>query len=383
MSTITIIPLDQTPGAAPRARRARPLLGAAPLALLLTVAACGSADGPEADGSTTQPPPPAPGVESATAPGTWPTAGAGAAATQSSLGPTSRVEPRRLDPQVTIALEAPPANGIVTEDAVWVATENETLLRIDPATNEIVHEISAPGLTYTFDIGLGAAWIPDFEANLVRRVDLTSGAVVAEIGTGESPEGVAVTDDAVWVADHRGGTVTRIDPSNNHVAATIEVGPAGPAGPQHLVSDGDRVWVGVPNAEEVVAIDVTTNQVVERVRSAMPCGPMEVIAGDLWVTSCFEDDVVDVIDTARPLRRGSVDAGGAVGSVLDVDGVVWLSAIELEPGSPGALVGVDRYTGRITDRVTVADSAYTAATGFDSLWMFSWESQAVVRLPLP
>ena len=33
--------------------------------------------------------------------------------------------------------------------------------------------------------------------------------------------------------------------------------------------------------------------------------------------------------------------------------------------------------------VTVPDPAYTAATGFDSLWMFSWESRAVVRLPLP
>ena len=353
-------------------------VGAAVAALLLLLSACGGGDGGEDDLAATSP---------TTVPADQTTGGDAnpttiAAPVNRSMVPTSRVEVRRGQPLAKIQLDGPPANGMVTEDGVWVATEAETLLRIDPATNQIVHEIAAPGLTFPFDIGWGAAWIPDFDNSVVRRVDLVSGAVIATIPTGDNPAGVEVSADAVWVANHRAGTVTRIDPSTNLVIATVEVGPAGPAGPQHLVAFGDRLWVGVPNAKEVVAIDATTNQVVERVAAEMPCGPIEEVGGDLWVTSCFEAEFVDVIDTVGPMHRGSVDAGGAVGSVMQVDDLVWITAIQLPTGPTGALIGINPYTRQVMDRLIVDDPAYTAVVGFDSVWMFSFEAEAVVRLPL-
>jgi len=72
----------------------------------------------------------------------------------------------------------------------------------------------------------------DHRLQVRRRIDFESGAVIAEIATGTSPEVIGVTDEPVWIADHWGGTVTRIDPATNLVVATIAVGPPGPAGPQ-------------------------------------------------------------------------------------------------------------------------------------------------------
>lgn len=372
---------------APRDARRRARDSLIIVALLLTLDACAEGNDADGDADVVATSAPTAGVSSVGESTTSPPIPPPPATEETSLMPATTVEeddiePPRVEPLATIPLSAPPAKGLVAEDAVWLATENQTLLRIDPVTNQIVQQLAAPGLTGPFDIGLGAAWIPDFEGSVLRRIDLASGAVTAEIPTGVNPQGVDVTGDAVWVADHRAGTVTRIDPATNLAVATIEVGAAGPAGPSGLVADGDRVWVGVPNIKEVVAIDTTTNQVVERVPAEMPCGEIQVIAGDLWVTSCFEDQFVDIIDTARPLHRGSVETGGAAGSVLAANGLVWITTVQLELGHPGSLIGVNPYTGQIVERLTVEDPAYTAAIGFNSVWMFAWEAQAVVRLPL-
>jgi len=39
-------------------------------------------------------------------------------------------------------------------------------------------------------------------------------------------------------------------------------------------------------------------------------------------------------------------------------------------------------TTRIVNFVTVDTPAYTTGVGFDSVWLFSWEAQGVVRLPI-
>lgn len=368
---------------APRHARRRARRGVVVVALLLTLDGC--ADGNDADVVATTAP--TVGVSSVGESTTSPPSGPPLSPETTPFMPATTVgegdiESRPVEPLATIPLGTPPVRGLVAENAVWVGTETQTLLRIDPVTNQIVQQLAAPGLTGSFDIGLGAAWIPDFEASVLRRIDLASGAVIAEIATGANPAGVDVTGEAVWVADHRAGTVTRIDPATNLAVATVEVGAAGPAGPAGLVADGDRVWVGVPNTKEVVAIDTTTNHVVDRVPAEMPCGETQVLAGDLWVTSCFEDQFVDIIDTVRPLHRWSVETGGAAGSVLAVARLVWITTVQLELGQPGSLIGVNPYTGQIVDRLIVEDPAYTAAIGFDSVWMFAWEAQAVVRLPL-
>ena len=145
-----------------------------------------------------------------------------------------------------------------------------------------------PGIGFRFDIGHDAAWVPDFERSVVRRVELDTGAVLAEIPTGLNPEGISVTDDAVWVANHRAGTVTRIDPTTNEPVATIEVGPAGPSGPQAILASDERVWVGVPNLGQVVVIDAATNAVIANIDSTATCGEMQLLDESVWVTNCFE-----------------------------------------------------------------------------------------------
>ena len=286
-----------------------------------------------------------------------------------------------VEPTASIPLGEHVDGGLVTDDAVWaVVTENEMLYRIDPHTNAVVQELAAPGIGYRFAIGHGAAWVSDFDASVVRRVDLDSGAVVAEIATGMHPEGVSVNNDAVWVANHHGGSVTRIDPNTNTAVATIEVGPAGEMGPQAIVASDERVWVGVPNLGQVVVIDAATNALVAKIKSPATCGEMSVLAESIWVTNCFETDDVAVIDQDGEEARG-LKAGGPAGTSVLIDGEVWLATISLEDAT-GRFLRIDPATLEILDSVVADPPSYSIGQGFGSIWQFSWDAGAVIRLPI-
>jgi YVTN family beta-propeller protein len=86
-----------------------------------------------------------------------------------------------------------------------------------------------------------ALWAVIENDNTVVRIDPATGAVVATIRVGASPADVAVGSRAVWVANARDGTVTRIDPRHNAAAATITVG----GRPTAVAVGGGRVWVTV------------------------------------------------------------------------------------------------------------------------------------------
>ena len=94
-----------------------------------------------------------------------------------------------------------------------------------------------PGIGFRFDIGHEAAWVPDFRAQ--RRA---ANGVGHWRGARRDPNRTEPRRNLrhgrvqSWVANHRAGMFTRIDPATNEPVATIEVGPAGPSGPQAIVA---------------------------------------------------------------------------------------------------------------------------------------------------
>ncbi|MGH2672932.1 MAG: hypothetical protein ACRDHC_08145 [Actinomycetota bacterium] len=107
--------------------------------------------------------------------------------------------------------------------AVWVlATRTEELIRVDPVTNSVVARIPVPA-GQVMDAGAGAIWVTQFNGS-VMRVDPVSDDIVARIRTGPRPLGVHASAGAVWVVDDVAGTLTRIDPATNDVVAKVRTG---------------------------------------------------------------------------------------------------------------------------------------------------------------
>ncbi len=168
--------------------------------------------------------------------------------------------------QISTILPLGPAGaegGIaISRDSVWIVADDAgTLLRIDPATNQVRQKISiAPG-SYNPCFSDGLVWITGWTANVLTAVDAGTGKVVATIPVGPQPRFLTTSPGSVWTLNQGDGTVTRVDTRNKKVSATIEAGIPGHGG--DIAWGKNTVWItmlGVP----LTAINERTNQVIHQ-----------------------------------------------------------------------------------------------------------------------
>src|SRR5947209_8700848 len=93
---------------------------------------------------------------------------------------------------------------LITDNAVWIAgTKPYSLQRIDPATNQIVANVSLPGEACSGTaFGFGSIWVPicGKKPKLVR-VDVLTNQISATvpIGPAAEEEGITASTDSVWI----------------------------------------------------------------------------------------------------------------------------------------------------------------------------------------
>lgn len=97
-----------------------------------------------------------------------------------------------------------------------------------------------------------------------RIVDISTDKVVADLPSGESPDGATYDPFSkhVFIVNHNGSDVTEIDPAGRKVAGTISIG-GGKL--EFAAADGTgHVFVNVQAAGEIAVIDVKTQNVINR-----------------------------------------------------------------------------------------------------------------------
>jgi YVTN family beta-propeller protein len=175
-----------------------------------------------------------------------------------------------------IELSHPVATVEIGKRFVWVlesaVNQRWFLEKVDTDSLEVLGRLLQAGSPLVSDmaIGRGSAWLLmptltgpswDKEPGIVRRVDLDTERVTAEVRVGHHPGGIAWCRGSVWVSNTVNRSVMRIDPATNRVVATIEVGD----GPNELVCGFGSVWVSNEfNRPVLMRIDVARNRVVAR-----------------------------------------------------------------------------------------------------------------------
>jgi len=125
-------------------------------------------------------------------------------------------------------------------------------------------------------------WVSSPSLNRITRVDPASGAVVATIDVGRSPDVVAVGENAVWMLDETDGSVSRIDPATNAVVATVSLGEAIDGGA--ITVGGGYVWVR-GSTTLLFEIDPASNQIVKRYGPASGSGGVAADDSAVWITA--------------------------------------------------------------------------------------------------
>ena len=82
------------------------------------------------------------------------------------------------------------------------------------------------------------------------RIDPATRQVVASVRTQGQASGVLATDDSIWVSNYDQGTVSRFSPALDRRLHTYRVG----AEPRSLAAAGGRIWVANQASGSVSAI---------------------------------------------------------------------------------------------------------------------------------
>lgn len=180
-------------------------------------------------------------------------------------GVVKRINPATGATLATIPVGAEPHDIDVSPGAVWVVNaDSGSVMRIDPATNQVVATIQIPdasGVT----VGLGAVWVVGATGQ-VTRIDPATNQIVTTIPTQTTGGSIATGSGAVWVTNpgtegQADGSLSRIDPATNQVVANTLLG----SHPDGLVVSGTNVWIGMYGEPTVVRVSATTNAVLNRV----------------------------------------------------------------------------------------------------------------------
>jgi DNA-binding SARP family transcriptional activator/DNA-binding beta-propeller fold protein YncE len=268
----------------------------------------------------------------------------------------------------TIAGEIPvggrPAGPAFGEGSIWVGNRDDnTLLRIDPRSLNVVRTIGLGVAPTDVEVGAGSVWILSDSALL--RVDPAVNDVVDTI---RLPEGsseqrwshMEVGANAVFVCTCAGppGTVVRID------AATTSVEPV--RSPVWMIAYGEgALWAITGEVDTIERIDPKTNAVVETI----PLGRigeihgwryrMAVGEGAIWVLARAS---LWRIDSTTKRFVGSVPLGHSEegSSVVTGGGAVWIATTE------GILLRVDSDTQTVVKAIPLGTLIYPA-DAFDAL----------------
>ncbi len=229
-----------------------------------------------------------------------------------------------------------------TEDAIWGCSK-AGLVRVDPATNEVIAEVEFSPARYFgyLPVGDGALWALGSDggglANQLVRVDPSANAVTATYPLGFHAEWLGYGADAVWLSDLRGGRLWRFDPSSealtehttgltepaagafgaDSIWLAVNAGEEGRQGPVEttlvrisqatgeilaeldtggtlyegfIYASDEAVWVRAASPF-LTLIDPLGNEVVESIHLNMAGGSLTVAGGSLWVTSFDYDKV--------------------------------------------------------------------------------------------
>jgi len=126
-------------------------------------------------------------------------------------------------------------------------------------------------------------WVTNYQNDTLLRLDPKTMEVVATIPVGSGPRFLTVGEGGVWVLNQTAGTVSHVDPTANAVVATVPVD-SGVIDGGDIASGGGAVWARASDAL-VAKIDPRTDAVVARYGPSSGSGGVAADTDAAWIAA--------------------------------------------------------------------------------------------------
>lgn len=319
--------------------------------------------------------------------------------------PTDAVE---VIPTTIAANSAVFAGGSLWVSGTEVAdqTGSDTLLRLDPATTEVVSRIDVGSAPHVIVPVGDVLWVGVVDG--VARVDMTTEAVDIVPAEGVVRD-LAATESAVWFHSDAPSRVDlmAIDPETLEVRDLNLSDSTASIGAGALAAEGDTVWISASGLVEkgVIAVDATTDAAIDTFTDEFETAglvPAElfVLDGELW--GCAVDLTCLVVDAetgevGREVVLGTTEDGERPRELRDLvaaEGSLWLgrtdgqenpdsqydtsTVVERFDPATGALLGRVYETASPPRRVAVGEGAVILLSSANE----TREPREIVRITL-
>ncbi|MFC1850186.1 transglutaminase domain-containing protein [candidate division CSSED10-310 bacterium] len=187
---------------------------------------------------------------------------------------------------------------------VWLADhKTDTLVKIDPQNENVVHHIPSPGFWPTGLTWDGEnLWNIDYRQKMIFQVDPHDGTILRTLySPAEHPQGLAWDGHTLWVSDSRDRKIRKLDLSDGTAVQTITA----PARCTHgLTFDGTYLWCSDRIADELYMIDPQQGEVVMVLKSPGPYPRGLAWDGkNLWNVDYQKDEIHKLIQRDEELYR--------------------------------------------------------------------------------
>jgi transglutaminase-like putative cysteine protease/glutamine cyclotransferase len=179
---------------------------------------------------------------------------------------------------------------------LWVADyKADIIYKLDPTSGAVLHQIPSPGF---WPMGLAwdgqHLWNLDKKQKKIFKIDPQDGTILTTIETPcDYPEGLSWEGNTLWVGDARENTIMKIDLSDGTAVKKFD-GPAKSV--NGLTFDGQYLWSSDRNLDEIYMIDPGSGEVINIIDS--PGSYSRGIAWDgnhLWNVDYQNDSLYQII----------------------------------------------------------------------------------------
>jgi virginiamycin B lyase len=200
-----------------------------------------------------------------------------------------RIDPVTAKPTAIIAVVPANSEGGITVGAgsVWIVAKPSTLVRIDPATNQVSASIDLPSGSENPTFSDGFVWVSSFDHDSLLKVDPQTNKLVATIPVGPKPRFLTAGAGSIWTLNQGDGTITRVDEKSSKVIASIPCGLQGEGG--EITFGAGYIWAALFDFP-LTQVDPKTNAVAKQWAGKGGDG-VRFGHGSVWLSNLMQQNV--------------------------------------------------------------------------------------------